>query len=276
VFLITGDKPNVAISGVNIRHGLSSGDSSSGGGGIYNLDGTLTLTNSTVSDNTANANGGGIWNSGALTLTNSTISGNNSDPVGAGSFSSRVGGGIFNLGPGTLTIANSTVSGNTAGGGGGGIYDWALGAVVGSVTVINSTISGNTATGGGGLFNNTASIIKLINTIVANNPSNGDCRRHGVTSLGHNLDSDGTCGFNATGDKSNVNPKLGPLQDNSGPTWTHALLAGSPAIDAGNPAAPGSEANACPDKDQRGIARPQDGNGNGTARCDIGAYELKP
>ena len=65
-----------------------------------------------------------------------------------------------------------------------------------------------------------------------------------------------------------MNPKLGPLQDNGGPTFTHALLQGSPAIDAGNPATPGSGANACPATDQREVARPQG------PRCDIGAFEL--
>ena len=68
-------------------------------------------------------------------------------------------------------------------------------------------------------------------------------------------------------------PKLGPLTNNGGPTETRALLHGSPAIDAGNPATPGSGGNACEATDQRGVARPQDGDAGGVATCDIGAFE---
>ncbi|MGH6961449.1 MAG: choice-of-anchor Q domain-containing protein, partial [Dongiaceae bacterium] len=90
-----------------------------------------------------------------------------------------------------------------------------------------------------------------------------------LASLGHNLigNTSGGSGFHAT-DLLNVNPLLGPLQDNGGPTLTHALLAGSPAIEAGNPALPGSGGNACEAADQRGISRPR-----GLA-CDIGAFEV--
>ena len=106
------------------------------------------------------------------------------------------------------------------------------------------------------------------NTIIAHSVSGGDCAGAGpFTSLGHNLDSDGTCNLGATGDLSSTNPLLTSLQDNGGPTFTHGLLAGSPAIDAGNPATPGSGGNACESTDQRGVTRPQ------LAACDIGAYE---
>jgi len=81
-----------------------------------------------------------------------------------------------------------------------------------------------------------------------------------MTSLGHNIDSGNTCGFTATGDLTNTNPLLGPLQDNGGPTPTYAIPADSLAVNAGDNAV-------CPPTDQRGIARPQAG------RCDIGAYE---
>ena len=90
-----------------------------------------------------------------------------------------------------------------------------------------------------------------------------------IVSNGYNLSSDGTCPFNGPGDLQNTDPKLGPLQNNGGPTFTQALLAGSPAIDAGNP-------NGCTDgngilltTDQRGYPRPEKPGG----RCDIGAYE---
>ena len=100
----------------------------------------------------------------------------------------------------------------------------------------------------------------LKNTIVANNTPGGDCGNTEVTSEGHNLDSDGTCGLSGPGDQSATDPQLGALRDNGGPTFTRALLPGSPAIDAG-------EDVGCPATDQRGVPRPQ-----GPA-CDIGAYE---
>jgi len=108
----------------------------------------------------------------------------------------------------------------------------------------------------------------LMNTIMANSTAGGNCSNDGaIASGGYNLDSDGTCGFTAEGDLSNTAPLLGPLQDNGGFTFTHALLPGSPAIDAGNPTCPP------PGTDQRGKARPADGDCDSAARCDIGAYE---
>ncbi|MGE0825951.1 MAG: choice-of-anchor Q domain-containing protein [Candidatus Binatia bacterium] len=88
-----------------------------------------------------------------------------------------------------------------------------------------------------------------------------------ITSLGHNLSSDTSCGLTRPGDLVGVDPLLGPLQDNGGPTLTHALLPGSPAIDAGDDLA-------CPASDQRRAVRPQDGNGDSLAVCDIGAFEV--
>ena len=88
------------------------------------------------------------------------------------------------------------------------------------------------------------------------------------TSQGHNLDSGNTCGLAGPGDLVDMDPQLGPLQDNGGPTPTQALLPGSPAIDAGGDDCPP------PATDQRGFPRPEDGNGDGMATCDIGAFEL--
>ena len=165
------------------------------------------------------------------------------------------GGGIQNFG--AVALTNSTVSGNSAGlDGGGGI------ANEGVLTLTNSTMSGNTASAnGGGIRNEPAGTVKLTNTIIAGNPSGGDCSGS-VNSLGHNLDSDSTCGLASTGDLSNTDPLLGPLQSNGGLTLTHALPVGSPAFDAGDDSA--AQAT-----DQRGVARPQG------AASDIGAYELE-
>ena len=219
----------VSISGVTIQNG-SGGE----GGGIYNV-GTLTLTNSTVSGNTAPSNGGGIYNYSTLTLTNSTVSGNAAPTDG---------GGIYNFG-GTLTLTNSTVSGNTATSSGGGIYNSSHSYTLATLT--NSTITNNSAGSGSGggiaRAGSTSNFVNLKNTIVANSTSGGNCLGT-MASNGNNLDSDGTCGLAGPTDQTNTNPQLGPLADNGGPTQTHALLAGSPAIDAGNNAG-------CPATDQR-------------------------
>ena len=128
--------------------------------------------------------------------------------------------------------------------------------------ILNSTVNSNDAGIDGGGIHNFSGALTVNNTIVSNRTPN-DCS--GVdpeeAALRHNMDSDGTCGLAGAGDLSNTNPKLGPLQANGGPTLTHALLAGSPAIDAG-------DNTACPSRDQRGYVRPVG------AACDIGAYEF--
>ena len=232
----------VNISGLTVSNGNAGPDD---GGGILN-SGTLTLTNVTISNNSAKG-GGGIVNGGTLTLTNVTISNNSAED----------GGGIFNFD--TLTLTNVTISGNSATGNGGGIF-----SNFGASTLTNVTISGNSAAGvGGGILNLVGADISLRNTIVANSPSGGNCSSS-ITSLGHNLDSANTCGFTGTGDLINTDPHLGPLALNApGATETMALLAGSPAIDAADPAT-------FPPTDQRGVARPQG------AGPDIGAYEYVP
>ena len=256
------------------------------GGTISNF-GTLILTNSTVSDNT----GSGIWNggSGTLTLTESTVSGNTDAPQG--------GGGIKNLG-GTATLVNSTVSGNTAppdreGGGiqnggtltlvnstvsgnsaplGGGIFNCVWGALsvsFGTLTLVNSTVSGNTASDeGGGIFNCGQAEATLINSLI-----DGDCGFYldgVITSNGYNIESPGdTCGFDQTGDQVGVpDPMLGPLQDNSGPTMTHALE-GTVGVDVIPEAECVDAEGARLTTDQRGESRPETG---GTL-CDVGAFE---
>ena len=225
--------------------GNTAGDS---GGGINHFLGVLTMTNSTISDNTAGA-GGGIRNFGTGNVIDSTISGN----------SASGGGGIYND-SGTLNINNGTVSGNSARSGG-GIYNR------GTLSLTNSTITGNVAdTGSGGGIRHVSGTAELDNAIIAENTAatGPDCSGT-LTSLGYNLIGDDTdCGFApVTGDLVNVDPLLAPLQDNGGPSFTHALLPGSPAINH----IPVEDCEVT--TDQRGVARPQG------AACDIGAFEFR-
>ena len=216
-------------------------------GGIASTGGaaSLTLTNSTVGFNTATpSDGGGIWNvDGIATLTNSTVGNNN-----AGSD----GGGVSNAG-GMLTLTSSTVSGNTAVVGVGGIFNTGGGAL----TVVNSTIAGNNAAVAGGI-RHSGNSATLKNTIVAANGPD-DCDGP-LVSLGNNIDSDGTCNLGAGGDLPATDPLLGLLAANGGPTQTHALLPGSPAINAGDDVG-------APPTDQRGLPR--------VGLTDIGAVEFQ-
>ena len=214
----------------------------------------MTLIDSIVRSNISGEyrSAGGIYNSGGtLTLTRSAITGNSAP---------RSGGGIVNFG--TVTLVNSTVSNSTASNNGGGIWSSR------SLTLTNSTITGNAASNGGGIYN-LAGTVSPLNSIIAGNaaPLRPDCRGV-IASQGHNLIGDSSgCDFTAaTGDllggsTNAIDPLLGPLQDNGGPTFTRALLSGSPSIDAGGDAS-------CPATDQRGIPRPQG------AHCDIGAFEF--
>jgi hypothetical protein len=253
------------------------------GGAIYNDSSvgsaTVTINSSTLRYNSAGSFGGGIANHALETMatvivTNSTLS-DNSAYYGAG--------GIYNTadghGSGTLTITNSTLSGNSASapyggggiGGGGGIVNVAEDASV-TLTITNSTLSGNSASVGGGIYNgaNRAATLTIGDTILKTGDSGeniwsdpGD-----VISLGYNLSDDDGGGFlTATGDQINTDPMLGPLQDNGGPTFTHELLTGSPAIDAGDP-----NFTPPPDYDQRGSGFQRVVNN----RIDIGAFEVQP
>jgi hypothetical protein len=133
---------------------------------------------------------------------------------------------------------------------------------------MNVTVTGNTSEGGSDGINNDVELTLLSNTIVS---GNGDLNCGGtvaVGSLGYNLEDADDCGLAEEGDQPNTDAMLGALSDNGGPTETHALLTSSPAIDTG-------DGLACPDTDQRGVARPQDGDNDGTAGCDIGAFELE-
>jgi predicted outer membrane repeat protein len=237
---------------LTLSHCIIRGNTAASAGGLYNdYTGTLTLSHSTVRDNTAGSYGGGLYG-GPLTLTHSTISGN----------TAGYGGGLSTWGP--LTLTNSTVSGNTAFRGGGLYNTW------GRLALTHSTISGNTATGsGGGLYGEGAELT-LTDSLVAQNPDGRDCalRDGAITSQGYNLDSDGSCQLSDPTDRPGTDPQLWPLQANGGPTFTQALLPGSPAIDAIPWGTHGCGTTVI--SDQRGQARPQPAGG----ACDSGAYEV--
>jgi CSLREA domain-containing protein len=278
---------NVIISGITVANGAATTDY---GGGVHNSGAPVSITNATIAGNTGKS--GGIYNDGTLTITNSTVSGNMTTQSGAG-------GGIFNLG--TLTVIDSTISGNTSidsfGGAvfnnvgqvtitsstisgnmapqgyGGGLYDQ-----IGTMTITSSTITANSAKWAGGIANgispDSAGVVNLRNTIIARNTASAYPDVFGpFATQGFNLvaDSSGaTISPTVTTDQIGADPLLGPLQDNSGPTFTHALLPGSAAIDRGDSS--GLSA------DQRGFARPVDdpninNSGDGS---DVGAYEVQP
>lgn len=179
------------------------------------------------------------------------------------------GGAISNAAGGaspraaTLSLSNVTISKNTAGVSGGALINGG-GLNAGTASLTNVTLSGNSAPSGAGFRTEAGSTTNLNNTIVSG--SAGDNCSGPIVSFGHNLSSDNQCPLTAAGDIINSDAKLGPLQDNGGATQTHALLSGSPAIDAG-------DNTPCPGTDQRGVVRPVDGNSDGVAICDIGAVE---
>jgi len=277
------------ISNCVITNCLASGAGNGYGGGIDNYQGTVTVTNCTISNNSSANEGGGIRNeNGTVTIIESTISGNTSDNGGgvvnysttessvdvirsticnnnATVGSNRYGGGIL-CNSGTLTLTNSTISGNSAVGGGGGIIDGA----VATITINQCTITGNTSTNGGGGIQLENSTANIKNTILADNSGGGGNNFSGGGSLnsqGYNLENETEAGFTAPGDLQNANANLAALADNGGPTQTHALQPGSDAIDAIPEG--GTGYNGAPATDQRGIPRPQGDN------CDIGAYEAE-
>ncbi len=252
--------------------------SSPGNGGGLHITGNsvVGLDRTLVTQNFASAEGGGLWNSssGTLTIVNSTVDRN----------SSATGGGIFNDGAGGIVrVLSSTISRNRVTGNGGGVLSeggrfTALNSTVSSNSAINGggiqvlggtaeltsvTIAANTASSSGGGAHVLAGTLTAMNTLVATNAAPLGTDIFGtMTSVGNNLigtASGAVIVGTTTGDQTNLSPMLGPLQNNGGPTETHALLTSSPARDAGS--------SAVDAVDQRGIVRPQN------AAFDIGAYE---
>jgi len=308
VLTIAGNEDLGAAGDLDVQGGLvvlGSGAASTiiDGGGIdriFQIPGGVTaeIRDVTLRNGLAPGAGGAVQNSGELTIVRSVLSGNKSV---AGTAGAGFGGAILTDGTeSSLTVTGSTLASNTAQGGGGAI---AIGGVANldNVTITgnqstadfggglyvftdaraivnNSTIAGNTAVQGGGVLAEFSAFIgfapKIINSIIAGNTasSNPDCS--GDVDSGYDLIGNGTGCLGPSAAKHDIvgapsiDAKLGPLAQNGGPTPTRALLAGSPAIDAGNPSAPGAGGDACEATDQRGAARP------GGTRCDIGAFEV--
>jgi hypothetical protein len=263
VFEIEGSDVN--ISRVTILDGIANATNNFFGGNIRAQDSNVTLSETSISGGSGSS-GGGISNvRGSLSVLNSTITGNAADTGGGD------GGAIHNQGDlngtATLLIQNSTINENTARLAGGIISGGNTGN---SVTVQNSTIASNESGdrgGGGGILVGSGSAvfynsIVALNSSGAANPATPNCSKDvaaTITSLGNNIENGTSCGFASTGDKSNTDPRLGPLQFAGGPTPTRPLLAGSPAINAGNP-------STCTPLDQRDVPR--------QGICDIGAFEF--
>ncbi len=291
IFGGTAALTNVVISGNATGDGIS-GSSGGEGGGIALFTGIVsTLVNVTVSNNTTGDGGGGtagqggrgagIANHGTMTVRNSLINGNVTGTAGATlGDSGGIGGGIFN---GAVTdLVNTTISGNRTSGSnapGGGFYNNGS-----TVTITNCTITGNEAVThvGNGMFQSlfVSGITTVQNTIIAQNVGGPDTSGN-FNSLGNNLigNADDSTGFHSGDLKGNtatpLNAMLGPLAANGGPTMTHALLAGSPALDGGNNDFGLSTDGTPLLTDQRGAGRIADSpDADAIATVDIGAYEF--
>lgn len=281
--LINGFGSCVINNGVlTISDSVISGcDTNTSGGGIDNND-DLTVNNTLITNNTAELTGGGIDSVGTLNINNSTISGNDTDGIASfaggincqgtttindstisGNTSVLGGGGILNNLSSILTITNSTISDNSQtenlGSGGGGI---AQATGMGTTNIVNSTITANSAAaGGGGILVGDTGTVNVTGSIIANQTLGGDCSSTGtLASNGGNIESGTSCGFMEAGDLQDTDPMLGALANNGGPTDTHLLLPGSPAID---------NAGMC------GLSDDQRGEPREAEDCDSGSVEVQ-
>jgi hypothetical protein len=280
---------SVTITNTTLKGGYTYGS----GGAIIQLGGRLVLDGVHVTDNwAAESSGGGVFLSGGNNhqILNSTFSNN----------TAYICGGFTNSG-GTLSVANSTISGNKSYSGGGGGF-----CNTGSTTLRNATVTHNSANKGSGIYQYDNGNLNLGNTVVANNlggtaPESADfclqyneCRTEldggTITTAGYNLIGNTNADSTLPVGKPNfnndivgtigspVNPLLGALSYNGGNTPTHALLRGSPAIDAGFNALavdPSTGSTTLTDQRGTGFQNIVDGNGDGLAVVDIGAFELQ-
>ena len=253
-----GTQAEIRLEGMTIEEGAAGGIinrenllvmgsviQNNGGYGIHNY-GAIDVRGSTIRGNTASSGAALMNRGGVATLEGVTVSGNASDSS------------TIHTQEGATSLTNVTVSGNDTGDGTGTAVAAGPDA---TVAIFSSSIVENL---GGGVANY-GTLLTLQNTVLAGN--GGDNCWTAVTSLGHNLEDGDTCALDGDGDLSDTDPLLGPLADNGGPTLTHLPDPGSPAIDAG-------DSGACPETDQRGEARPFDGDRDGTAVCDIGSVEV--
>jgi hypothetical protein len=268
VFHVLGSSGVLTISGLTI----SGGNGVNQGGGVFSdSTSTLSISDSTISNNRANVadggnggQGGGVWGD-IVQLSGVTLSGNKALADGAGN--GGQGGGLFiNNNPSTLTnvtiTGNETDKGSVNQGQGGAIF------INDVTTITNATVTNNQADAsgfgqGGGIFINDATTFR--NTVVSGNLVGATASQcfvnDTVTAPAGNIERGSDCGFTGTANKQGTDPALGPLANNGGPTDTQALLSGSPAIDF-------APAAGCPATDQRGVSRPQG------ALCDSGAFEV--
>jgi len=291
---VLNDHGTMAITGCTISNNYVEGI----GGGVLNKNGTMTITRCTISNNTADqsgyanevSQGGGIMNNagGSLIITNSTINGNTSSAAYLDAFGGHAyayGGGVHNSGG--MNMTNCTISDNLAvgitssdTGYGGGISNG------GNLQINITTIAHNSATGGAGAFgggiyrSGPTNLTRTNSTIIALNSAStgpdftggGALESIGYNIIGNNADavinSQPTDQIGTPG--APIDPLLGPLADNGGPTLTHALLSGSPAIDKGK--------SGGVFVDQRRFHRPIDipgiPNASGGDGSDIGAFEF--
>ncbi len=279
--VITVNSGTVIVSGLTVENGYVPNSS---GGGIDNF-GTTTVTNSVITGNTATGNfatGAGLNNDGSLSVSDSTVSDN----------SGGAGAGIYNF-SGQLSVADSTITGNTTSLSGGGLSNASPGA---TATITDSTFSGNGASEGGALYVTRDTVTLSASTIVGNSAGNGggianfatldmagdilannrtgssDCGSFGsaVTDLGFNIADDGSCGFSATGSISNsssLDASLAPLANNGGLTQTILPTPASPAAGAIPNPTTVDAIQLCPTTDQRGTASALN------AACNMGAVQ---
>jgi hypothetical protein len=272
---IWNEKSTLTLSNCVITHNQATNDA---GGGIYNDStsgpATLSISASTISYNVTFGLGGGIYNNGqpgpaTLSINASTL--NNNSVIGAGG----AGGAIFNQGNSgiaTLSVTNSTFYNNDSTADGGAIYNAGVGTA--ELKLIACTFYGNTASGAGAnVYNNGGGArLEIGNTILKSGALEENLANNGVLVIsdGYNLCSDvGQGQFTNPTDQTNTEPMLNPLADNGGPTFTVAMMPGSPAIDKGKSFGLTT--------DQRGVARPVDfpslTNASGGDGSDIGAFE---
>jgi CSLREA domain-containing protein len=296
-----------SVGDLNMYNSLITNNSSQDGGGIFNASGSVYIENSIVSENIVEDSGGGIRSfEGDLILVNSRVTGNTADRGGGianyggdarvenssidNNTASLFAGGVlafYGVSAGSVKFINTTISSNRSNGSGGGIVIDSTSVELFNVTIAHNIAdadNNDSAQGGGIDFFNTIGTVTLQNTILANNSHRilllptfapDDCKGT-LISADYNLVEE-LDGCTLTGTTTNtwtgIDPLLGPLADNGGAAPTHALMPGSPAIERGNPGGCKNHLNGDLLTDQRGFRRPADGDQNGWAVCDIGAFE---